>query len=170
MEPAEDDGPDRDTYCTPRHWARRLGRWDYDPCSNSRSHIEADHCFDLELRGQDGLVLARYVPRRARVFCNPPYSRGNVIKWVQAYRHTRFCFLLKHDPSTQWFAELIAYTATVCFPIGERIEFEPPPGVVADSNQFPHAFFFASRDIVPPAVAAACYVQNVEHKRGLAAP
>jgi len=165
----DDEGPDRDTYCTPLAWARRLGRWDYDPCSNERSHIDARFRFDLS-HGRDGLVLARYVPRTARTFINPPYSRGNVIRWVMAYRHTRFCFLVKFDPSTSWFEELYAATQTVCLPIHERVEFEPPPGVVASSNQFPHAFFFADRRDIPPAVAAACYVLDVDHKRGLAAP
>lgn len=162
IEPASDDEPDRDTWVTPRKLARDVGPWDLDPCSNSRSHILAKRQFDLERRGEDGLVLARYVSARTRVWCNPPYSHGNVIRWVRAYRHTRFCFLLRLDPSTMWFAELWPYAHAMCFLRLERVAFEPPPGlkVVGDNhnNPFPHALIYAHADDITPAVRRACYV------------
>lgn len=94
------------------------------------------------------------VPATAVLWCNPPYARGEVIKWIQHYRHTRYCFLLRWDPRTKWFGELIGSTTHVWFPqpVGDgtgntvdnhpgRIEFEPPPGVTFSSNPFPHALY-----------------------------
>lgn len=153
---AEDDGrphPDRDTWCTPLLYALALGRWGLDPCSNERSHIVSDRTFRLA-NGQNGLVLAKFVSPRTRVFCNPPYS--DVLPWVLAYGHTRFCFLLKFDPSTKWCRELLARTGLILFP-EDRIKFEPPPGVEATSNQFPHGFFFAREEDATPEIRALCH-------------
>lgn len=82
-----------------------------------------------------------YAGPSTQAFINPPYNRGEVIKWVLHYRHTNFTFLLKWAPDTRWFTELIGYTTHVWFPVDERIEFEPPPGVSASSNPFPHALY-----------------------------
>jgi hypothetical protein len=148
--------PDRDTWCTPRGLALMVGPWDLDPCSNPRSHIVSRSAFSLET-GRNGLALARYVSRSTRVWCNPPYSHGNVIKWVLAYRHTRFCFLVRHDPSTEWWAALWPYVGVMATPI-ERVAFEPPPGVEeAPGSPFPHVLLYASPDDVTEAVSRACY-------------
>src|SRR5690606_30225668 len=76
----------------------------------------------------------------ARTFINPPYSRGAVVRWIRHWRHTRFCFLLRWDPSTRWFEELLPHCTHVWFP-PRRINFEPPPGVKSSSNPFPHALY-----------------------------
>ncbi len=136
---AEDLNPDRDTWCTPKWLAEALGHWGLDPCSNERSHIESTRACRLDL-GQDGLVLAPDVDDEERVFINPPYS--DVTPWVQAYKRTNFCFLLKFDPSTKWCAELLKHTELVLFAKLTRIEFEPMPGVGGGAVQFPHALFF----------------------------
>lgn len=146
---------DRDTWCTPRWMTDVIGKFDLDPCSNDRSHVKSQYTYDLA-RGEDGLVLASEVPARYRVFINPPYS--NVRPWVDAYKHARFCFLLKYDPSTKWCRELMKHTAAVLFPIGTRIEFEPPPGVPASSNQFPHALFYAREEDATAAIKRLCFV------------
>lgn len=155
----DEDEPDRSTWCTPWELAQRLGEWDLDPCTNERSHIISRKRFNLEL-GQDGLRLARFISRGTRVFCNPPYTRGQVELWVDAYAHTCFCFLLRFDPSTEWFRKLMARTEVVCV-LRERINFEPPPGVVPHhklSNPFPHGLFFRRAIDATPAVLAASYV------------
>ncbi len=77
---------------------------------------------------------------RASVFLNPGYSRGEVIKWVQHYRETRFIYLLRWAPDTKWFAALHPRCSHVWHP-DRRIDFEPPPGVKASSNPHPHALY-----------------------------
>lgn len=158
----EEDGKppaDRDTWVTPLYLARAVGRWDLDPCSNDRSHLDAAKTFRLD-RGQDGLVLAPFVSSRTRVWINPPYS--DVMPWIKAYGHTRFCFLVKFDPSTKWCRELIKRTELVLFPTGKRIAFEPPPGVEGASNQFPHGLFYARADDATDAISALCTRWRIE--------
>lgn len=144
------DKDGRDSASTPKWLADLLGLFDMDPCSNERSHIRAARC--LMLPKDDGLfpgwgagcyAKGRYVDvvkPECRTFINPPYARGEVIKWVKHWRGTRFCFLLRWDPSTEWFSELICHCTHVWFP-SRRINFEPPPGVKFSSNPFPHALY-----------------------------
>jgi len=79
-----------------------------------------------------------------------------VLRWIRAYAHTRFCFLLRFDPSTKWFAELYDVCELVAIPRGRRINFEPPPGVKASSQTFPHALFYRRYADATPAVLRAC--------------
>jgi hypothetical protein len=152
---------DRDTWCTPKWIADAIGRFDLDPCSNERSHIVSGSSFRLE-RGENGLERAKSIGGDWRVFVNPPYS--DVMPWIEAYRHTRFCFLLKLDPSTKWFAELMRHTELVLIPKGTRVQFEPPPGVeVNASNPFPHALFYRRASDAPAAIVDRCYVWRVNH-------
>lgn len=149
---------DRDTWCTPRWLTEALGPVDLDPCANERSHVQARSAFMLEERGEDGLALANTIGHDWRVFVNPPYS--DVRPWIAAYRHTRFCFLLKLDPSTKWFAELYAATARILLPRSTRVQFEAPPGVPPEkalANQFPHALFFARAGDAPTALVEQCF-------------
>ncbi len=153
---------DRNTWCTPVWITEALGDVDLDPCANERSHVRAGSTFRLD-RGQDGLELAANVGHDWRVFINPPYS--DVTPWVQAYAHTRFVYLLKFDPSTKWFAELIAKTGLVLIPRGTRVQFEAPLGVPpekSEANQFPHALFFARADDAPKGLLDRCYAWRIE--------
>jgi len=163
MSTEDDVEIDRDTWCTPREFTEALGPVDLDPCANERSHVQAATSFDLELRGEDGLELAKTVKPETLTFLNPPYS--NVMPWIVAYAHVRFCFLLKFDPSTKWFTELLKHTGLVLIPKGTRVQFEAPPGVPknkSEANQFPHAFFFALEEDAPQALLDRCYVWRVE--------
>lgn len=150
-----DDDVDRSTWCTPLWLAQLLGVFDLDCCSNDRSRIVSQRAFRLD-RGQDGLVLAKFVPRDWRVWCNPPYDHGQVIKWVRAYAHTNFAFLLRFDPSTEWFGALWPHVEAVCF-MKDRIGFEPPPGAESSSNPYPHALYYRNKKDIPPAVVNASY-------------
>lgn len=157
LEPEERDAPDRDTWTTQLVIANAIGPVDLDPCSNERSVIQARRTFGLS-RGQDGLVLSRFVSSKTRTFINPPYSRGQVIRWVMAYRHTRFTFLVRCDTSTDWWAELWPCVEAVCL-TRERVEFDPPPGVArVPGSPFPHVLLYARAADVTDAVRAACYV------------
>ena len=140
----------RGSFCTPKWLADRIGPVDIDPCSNERSHIQAR----IRLCGTPGepldcgLTQARTVPAGWRSFENPPYERteaGGVGAWINAYAHTDFIFLLRWDTSTKWFTSLVNLDPWIWFPTERRIEFEPPPGVKASSNPFPHALFCKSR-------------------------
>jgi hypothetical protein len=110
---------------------------DIDPCCNDRCHIAARSNVSSDYGG-DGLAIP--VDPAARVFVNPPYSRGSVIAWVRRWLPSRFVFLVRYDPSTEWFRELIAATTHLWFPAA-RVNFDPPPGVEASSITFPHALF-----------------------------
>lgn len=160
------DKEGRDSACTPKWLAELLGKFDLDPCSNPRSHIKAARRLMLEEKS-DGLYpnlgpggycqgivnykgevvrqLVDVIKPTCFTFINPPYARGEVVKWVKHWRHTRFCFLLRWDPSTEWFAELICHCTHVWFP-ARRINFEPPPGVKFSSNPFPHALYLRDPD------------------------
>jgi hypothetical protein len=149
---------DRDTWCTPKWITDAIGDFDLDPCANERSHVRAAREFRFDERGEDGLCMASKVDATDRVFINPPYS--DVTPWIDAYAHTRFCFLLKFDPSTEWFALLMTHTKLVLFPRGTRVQFEAPEGVPADkakANQFPHALFYARAEDATDAIRAVCF-------------
>lgn len=156
LDDPQERAPDRNTWCTPKWIADAIGEVDLDPCSNDRSHIHAKETYVLE-RGENGLMLAPDVPRESLCYINPPYGRGLVIQWVRAYGEKRFIFLLKFDPSTLWFAELMSHTKLVLFPKQERVEFEPPPDVKASSVQFPHALFFSNPEDARPEILNRCY-------------
>ncbi len=162
-DPAPEVEIDRDTWCTPRELTAAIGEFDLDPCSNPRSTVQAVNRFALERLGIDGLAHAEDVDPRWRVFVNPPYS--DVAPWIAAYGHTRFCFLLKLDTSTRWFADLYARTELILIP-RKRVSFDPPPGVPpenAKAQQFPHALFYARAEDAPPEIRALCWAWRVEH-------
>ena len=139
----------RDSWCTPKWLADLIGPVDLDPCSNDRSHVQAATKWDGA--PHDGLALAHTVHERARVFINSPYSRGQVIQWVRAYRHTDFMFLVRLDPSTAWWALLMRERPHVWMP-DRRIGFDPPPRVKASTNPFPHAI--VARTLSPAMLTA----------------
>lgn len=153
---------DRDTWCTPPWLTEPLGSFDLDPCSNERSQVKSTLQFVLDL-GIDGLARGEDVQPGWRVFINPPYS--DVGPWIAAYKHTRFCFLLKLDTSTKWFAELHAATELILIP-RRRVNFIPPPGVPAEkavAQQFPHALFYAHAEDATDAIRALCWSWRIDH-------
>ena len=155
-----DDDVDRDTWTTPVKITWRLGPVWLDPCSNEHSKVIAERTFRLDRR-QNGLELARFVPRNPPgiVFVNPPYSRGQVERWVEAYRHTRFVFLLRFDPSTDWFKLLVKHTGAIALP-HFRVNFDPPPGLALEdgnhNNPFPHALYARDARDISSELRAVC--------------
>jgi hypothetical protein len=157
VNPAGGSGFDegRDSWTTPRWLTELIGPVDLDPCGNPRSTVQTPTSLCLE-NGDDGLCdEVMYAPgshyRGAtgmvhvageddRVFINCPYARGQVLRWVEHWRNTRFIFLLRFDPSTKWFGELFPHSTHIWWP-DRRINFEPPPGVKSSSNPFPHALY-----------------------------
>lgn len=146
----------RDSWCTPLWLVDLLtggsdGLYNFDPCSNPRSHAVARDRV-MQEDGGNGLpdgppgsyidigLTFRVLPS-ARVFVNPPYSRGQAIRWIRHWSYANFTFLLRWDPSTAWWREIMQHTACVWFP-DRRIQFDPPPGIAGRNNPFPHALYF----------------------------
>lgn len=162
--------PLRGSWCTPQRWATAIGSWDLDPFSNPRSLIDAKIRCSLEdggdglEKGEPGTFRYRTGPSATaasdcRVFIQPPYDL--VLRAIAHYGHTRFCALLRFDTSTEWFEQLIKRTRVIAFPL-ERIAFDPPPGVEASSNPYPHAFYYADERDVAREVYQLCLVVRVE--------
>lgn len=156
----------RGSWCTPKKYADKVGRFDLDPFTNVRSHIAAGNTCMLE-RGDDGFgdgspgsAFVRNIgylqsDDESRVWIQPPYDI--VLKAIRHYGHTRFTALLRLDPSTQWFEELYKLSEIILVPAGDRIAFDPPPGVTPSSNPFPHGFFYKSDEDVPDALREVCF-------------
>jgi hypothetical protein len=166
----------RGAYCTPKWLAELVGPWGLDPFSNPRSHIEAAERCMLE-DGGDGLLtgppgtyrvgtglpstrpvsLERHATADTRVWLQPPYEI--VDEAIAHYGHTRFCALLRFDPSTDWFQSLYRLTQLVCIPRRRRIDFDPPPGVAVGKTRespFPHALYYARVEDATEAVLRRC--------------
>lgn len=126
-----------DEWNTPKWLAERVGQFDFDPCSNSRSHIDALDFASLE-NGDDGLVLDWH----GSVWINPPYS--NPLPWmdklrveIDGGRCREAMALVKLDTSTKWWKALTLNKDFVSLWLfNNRLRFEPPPGVKASSNNF----------------------------------
>jgi hypothetical protein len=148
-----------DSWCTPKALADALGRFDLDPCSNERSHVQADLMLQLEpleLRETDSVttdfinLLSRrqadglaYDWGRGSVWCNPPYS--NPLPWALKLRDHEgpWCALLKLDPSTRWWAALMDASPTVA-PFRKRIKFEGAPGEPTMTANFPSVLVYSA--------------------------
>lgn len=171
----------RGAWCTPKKYADAVGPFRLDPFSNPRSHIRSEFSCQLE-RGDDGFGVGD-PDRRAgsffvngdgyhrawpswRVWIQPDYEY--VIEAIQHYKHTRFTALLRLDPSTEWFDELHAASELILIPRGDRIEFDPPPGVKASSNPFPHGLFYAHAEDATPAIRELCFEWRLNRAAGTA--
>ena len=135
----KDESPISDAICTPKWLNDRLGHFDIDPCSNSRSTVNAAWSFTLEKK-LDGLRL----PWRGRAFENYPYNDPwpwavKSIEELRSGRCTELVILAKFDTSTDaWhmFTQAIEY-AGIDFPLypelwafNERLQFDEPPELV----------------------------------------
>jgi len=173
----------RGTWCTSKDWAIAVGAWDLDPFSNPRSHIlSAARCmledggdafgggepgehpgFYLTGNGHGAQPMTGQADELTRVWIQPPYEL--VAAAIAHYGHTRFCALLRWSPDVKaWFPELWRRTAVVCHPFGERMEFEPPPGIDKSGDMpFPHALYYAHEADLTDEVRARCIVWRIDH-------
>lgn len=127
----------------------------------------ADHRaepFDIE--SDDAIIAAASRGRRratesTRVWLQPDYSF--VDDAIAHYGHTRFCALLRWAPDTEWFAKLWPLVRVVAFPIGERLEFEPAPGIETSSSPHAHAFHYTDERDVTDEIRQLCIVLRVDH-------
>jgi hypothetical protein len=175
---------ERGAWCTGREMAAAVGPWDLDPFSNPRSKIASVvRCMledggDAFGGGEPGATPGLYLtgnshgmtPRSGmadattRVWLQPPYRQGFVDTVVAHYKHTRFCALLRFAPDTAWFGALWPRVAVLCVPFGERMPFDPPPGVPTSGGAtYPHALYYADERDITDAVRARCLVWRVDH-------
>lgn len=139
----------KDQYRTPRWLTELLPEVDLDPCSGPGSTVKAKRHISLE-SGLDG--LADPWTAANSVFCNPPYSRGQVIRWtgrcvelVQSNALSWALLLVKLDPTTAWWR--LAHTVPCrAYPFRERIEFAAPEGVETSRNNFCSALLLMTKD------------------------
>ena len=127
-----------DNWCTSLALANAVGEFHLDPASNSRSHIRAQKKYCLE-DGQDGLAL----PLEGSVFLNPPYS--NPLPWCERLRYHKspWVALVKLDPTTKWWAALMAGCSGWA-PFRSRLKFERPDKPPFTAN-FPSALVWYER-------------------------
>jgi len=135
--------------------------------------VLAEHRLSLE-HGHNGLDLSSVQKIigchtaqswwATHVFINPPYARGSVQRWFDAYKHTRWCFLLRFDPSTDWFAQIYDAAELVAVPRGRRVNFESPPGIAPSSNAIAHALYYRHAADAPRALVQACVTWRKKHR------
>lgn len=113
-----------------------------DPCSNATSLVGAKLEFRLD-QGDDGLALPWYV--RGLVFVNPPYSRGNLLKWAekiheQAQGHAEIIALVPAKIETRYWKAHFWHADLICFP-SRRIR-HYVDGAPRGSGRFPSALCY----------------------------
>jgi ParB family chromosome partitioning protein len=118
---------DRDEWYTP-DWLLLLvratfGAIDVDPasCATANKVVQATRFYDKEING-----LVQHWS--GRVWCNPPYSRGNIEAFVDKFileydtrRMTRGLLLVNNATETAWFQSLLM-RFPVCF-LNRRVRF-----------------------------------------------
>lgn len=131
---------------------RALGRIELDPCWNPSATTGAAATFDGGEHG-DGLVRPWNAP--GVVFVNPPYSRGQIAKWVAkaqaesaANPAMEVVMLIPCDPSTRWWAAAYGSADAVCF-VSRRIKF----GGHAQGAKGPSCVFYWGERVAAFAVA-----------------
>lgn len=117
-----------DTWLTPPHIIKALGRFDLDPCTPpampwqtaAKRYTEAD----------DGLTS----PWFGRVWLNPPYSR-EAVKWLRKLAdHGNGVALVFARTETAWFWETVWNAADAVLFLRGRIHFHHGDGTRASAN------------------------------------
>lgn len=109
---------------------RILGPIAYDPCTPRHNPAGA---LRFTCPPENGLTTNWVeLARRGLVFCNPPYSRGQILQWVrkavrERRRFSENLLLLPQDLGTVWGQLLIRSCQGICFWKG-RITFIRPDG------------------------------------------
>lgn len=109
---------------TPIKWVKPfgeiLGGFDLDPCASETSVLA-----DTNIR-QDGGLIYDWSKDHETVWCNPPYDKHIVPKWIKKAIHTNadtVVMLLRGDPSTGWYQDLVEPNADLLFYPEDRITF-----------------------------------------------
>ena len=101
--------------------AKEHGPFDMDVCA-TRANAKCSAFYSMEA---DGLKW----PWLGTIWCNPPYSRGNTVKWIKkaieerkAGRAKKVVMLLPAATSNAWWHDYIPYCASFKF-IRGRVKF-----------------------------------------------
>lgn len=87
----------KDEWLTPPEIIKSLGEFDLDPCSPiNRPRPTARHHLTIE---DNGLIK----PWHGRVWCNPPYERRTIAKWIgRCVEHRNVTFLVFAAPTPRF--------------------------------------------------------------------
>ena len=125
-------------WLTPPEILQALGPFDLDPCASLyQPWRTATKQYTIE---DDGLKKEW----RGRVWCNPPYSRGNINKFIDKALYeakengVRSVFLVRFDPTAKWFQK--AFKSGYCdiYMLDKRIKFKGADNTYPLSNCFIH--------------------------------
>lgn len=150
------------------------GRIDLDPCSTDFANelVQAKVFYDKE---HDGLSQEW---QGKRLFMNPPYSRGNIDKWVSKLLHHWYkadieqAFVVTNNVTdTLWAHKMYEACTALCYPQG-RIHFLGPDGEPVKQTRQGQCFWYFGdnpRDFRQACTAHGVVLQRMSysHKRRL---
>lgn len=122
-------------WLTPRWILDRLGRFDLDPCAAPSPRpwdIAATRHIELP---EDGLNVEWGAPARTRVWCNPPFGKGERELWM--YRmalHGNGIMLIPAATETAAFSDFVWKEASAVLFLNRRPHFHYPDGTQAKAN------------------------------------
>lgn len=117
--------PDSDSYGTPQNLWESLNKefnFNLDAAASSQNHKCLNY-FDKEANS-----LSKSWVDYGSVWCNPPYSRGNIARfvekgWRESLKGCCVVMLVRCDPSTNWFQDFVMDKADEVRFVDKRIKF-----------------------------------------------
>lgn len=142
---------DSDSWYTPQLYLDAvhavLGGVDLDPFSSEKANVLV-RAQTIFTQANCAFVQSWRVVDEARVFMNPPYSKGlcgrAVAKFIEQYRLGAFVeaiVLVNNATDTRWFQLLVQHCAAMCF-THHRISFWNEDGKPVSGNTRGQAFFY----------------------------
>ena len=120
-------------------------RWLFDACALRWGPFDLDvaataanaKCERFYTRADDGLVQ----PWDGRVWCNPPYGRGEIELWLRraaslAHLAAPLTMLLPANTDTAWWHDYVMEWASEIALLRGRVRFETPEGGAAGAPKF----------------------------------
>lgn len=125
------------------HVVRKLGPIGLDPCTTAANPTKADAWITVE---NDGLSMPWHASR-GLIWINPPYSRGELLRWATKAVHewlewgSEMVMLTPCDLGTQWASVLFKHAAMLAGWRG-RIAFVRPDGSYETGAKQPSVFWY----------------------------
>jgi len=139
----------------------QCGGFDLDPCSCAQAN-ETVQAKEFWTKEQDGLSR----PWSGIVWCNPPYSRGNIDRWAAKFREESLSgrvreayFLVNAETSSKWFQALAAEFG-FCL-ISKRLKFDTPEGLMPSASPKPSVLFHSRRRVLQRSKLSPLYSLGV---------
>ena len=127
---------------------RAMGGIDLDPasCAVANQTVRASRYFDRD----DDALTRRW---EGRIYLNPPYGTGIMMRFVQYLLHQllvgqveQACLLCNNSTDTQWFHLAAPKAQRICFFKG-RISFLDPDGSPMHGNPQGQAMLYYGKDV-----------------------